>query len=205
VTFLSTLLIFVVALLVIIGWLLSVPLEIQIDIDSLSVKKARMRLYWLYGLVAFSPKGGKPGWSTERASPAKKEKNPPRPKQRQGGRFMLAMVNSKGFTGRMIKLAIDCLRVIDFRDSRLYCRFGLGNPADTGQCLGMITPLFILLHQSIIPAARLVPDFNEEVFIIRAGTRIRIIPLRYLFFLLQFLISPELWRGIRAGMEARKV
>jgi hypothetical protein len=116
---------------------------------------------------------------------------------------MLAMLRSDGFVRRIVKLVTDCLRVIDFREPRLYCRFGLDSPADTGQCLGVVAPLFILLRQRLIPTAHLEPDFNEAVLIIQAGSRIRFVPLHYLLILLQFLFSPELWRGIRSGIKAR--
>lgn len=199
----SALLLVLVVILGVIAWLLSVPLELKIEIDTLSTQKARFRLYWFYGLLTFSSEGPKPGPATAQLRPSAKKQKVPRAKPRQNGRFMLAMLKSDGFVRRIAKLLTDCLRIIDFREPRLYCRFGLDSPADTGQCLGVVAPLFILLRQRLIPTAHLEPDFNEAVLIIQAGSRIRVVPLHYVLILLQFLFSPELWRGIRSAIKAR--
>lgn len=199
-----TLLFILLALLGLVAWLLSIPLELKIDIDTLARQKARIRLTWLYGWVTFSPQATKPGPAIVKPRPAKKQQKPHTTKPRQDGQFLLAMLHSDGFLRRIAKLAIDCIRIIDFREPRLYCRFGLGDPADTGRYLGVVAPLFILLQQRLIPTSRLEPDFNEEIFVLQAGTRVRLIPLRYLLLLLQFLLSSELWRGVRLGLKAGK-
>lgn len=199
-----TLLIVLLAVLGLVAGLLSIPLEVKIDIDTLARQKARIRLSWLYGWVTFSPQATRPGPATVKPRPVEKKQKPSVTKPRQDGQFLLAMLQSDGFVRRIVKLVIDCIRVVEFRESRLYCRLGLGDPADTGQCLGLVAPLFVLLQQRLVPTAQLEPEFNEATLILRAGTRLRVIPLRYLLLLLQFFFSVELWRGVRSGLRAGK-
>lgn len=206
-----TLLIVLLVLFGITLWLLSVPLECDIQLETIARQKFRVQFAWMYGIIKYSPTGNvqrRTGKSATKVKKNKKKKTSSHQRNtgdsKKGSRFIGGMLKSEGFIKRVVILIKDCFHVIEFRDSRLFCRFGLNNPADTGQCMGIIGPIFSLLQQGPLPDTRFEPDFEQEIFIIDAGTRIRVVPIRYFSVFLLFFLSPVFWRGIRSGIKESK-
>lgn len=193
--------VFVLALLL---WLTSIPLVFRFEIDTDEAQQGRVIFSWLYGLVVvrkkMAPPAAKSGTHRE-ARPQQRIEQQPRGRS---GKFLLAFLGSEGVVPGVIRWVLDNIRAADVRVPRLYCRFGLDDPADTGRCFGMLSPLIIFLRQQVFSAARIEPDFHGAAFELKACMRVRIIPLRHLWLLLRFIFSAVMWRGLWAGVVAHR-
>lgn len=194
--------IFTLALLL---WLVSIPVEVDLEIDTLAEKKTRLRLFWLYGLVNYTAgKKEKKKRSISNIDIFQKNSRVVKKGAKRSGQFALAMFACEGFSKRLVRMLLDCLCSIKFRRSRFYCQFGLSDPADTGRCFGTITPLLLFLRQGPILNTQIEANYMEQVFFIQGGSRLRIVPFYLLAIFTLFLLSKEFWGGIRAGLKANK-
>lgn len=181
-------------------WLLSVPFELRLKYDNQAGGKPEVNLRWLYGLVRVSPED----MQGKRAKPKKKKTDAAGKKRDKSGfKIGLAVMRSQGMVARIQRFIMDCFRSFKVRDSRFMLRFGLGDPAETGEVLGLMAPLFLWMQYNVLPTSRLIPDFDQRIFHINIQTSITTSPLKFIWLGLGLLFSPVIWRGIRAASKAK--
>lgn len=188
-------------------WLLSVPIEINLSVDTKATHKLQLRSRWLYGLLNFkSSKFEQENKINEEINKTKKLPNLKNQKKKDNNRgaggFILAMIKSEGFLKRVIRFITDCFKSIRFRDTQMNALIGLGDPADTGNAVALLAPIFVWIRLSPIPRATLEVDYYQPIFRFTASTTIRIIPLDFVRLFFFLLFSPTLWRSVKSGIVA---
>ncbi len=202
-----SILIVLILFFLIVIWLLSVPIEINLTIDTNSTNKLQFRTKWLYGLVTFQSSKFKLGEQTNKGIRKTKKTRKYKKKQKPSNngnarRFILAMIKSKGFLKRIIQFISDCIKSIRFRDTQISVLVGLGDPADTGNIVAILAPIFLWLRLGPISNATFEADYYHLIFRFTASAKIRVIPLDYVRLIFCLLISPTLWRSVISGIVA---
>jgi hypothetical protein len=188
---------FVLAVLGLVGvtvWLLSVPLDLKVRVNSEQEKKITLQIAWFYGLLQLQPDAPRKPGSVPPSKPRialRRHSNV----DVQERHFIWAMFRSPGFLSRVLRFMVDVLRAIEFRDNAVFLRLGLLDPADTGQAAGVLGPMLMWL-----PNARFEPDFHNACLVLHADSTVRIVPLRFVKLALIFSFSPEVWRAVRGGI-----
>lgn len=181
-----------VALLVGVVAVLAIPVDIAFTLQREEKLQGRVTIDWLFGLVRI---------------PVRREDNkarptpPPQKARRTRVRRDLhggAMLRSKGFLARLLRLLRRLWGCIHIRRLRLHLLLGLDDPADTGQLWGVIGPLALLIP---VPArAELViqPEFTGAVLQIDGEGAVRILPIEIIATLFAFALSPVTLRALYA-------
>lgn len=104
--------------------------------------------------------------------PAKKR----RKRSRSGRGRAEALLTLPQTLGRMI-------RSIHFEELRINGEFGLGDPAETGQLYGQLTPIIYTTGHAIT----LRPNFDQACLHGRADAQVRVIPIAFLWPIAGFL------------------
>ena len=142
-------------------FILCVPLDAVLNIDTSVRPKFRLRLEWLFGLVSKEVKRGEK--KPEEKKKIAKEK--PKKKRRKDFRTILRILRTKGLLKQLKDLVKDVLGQLKIRELMVNLKLGLDNPADTGflfASIGVMTP-FLGLHSQY--QIRVQPSFeNEAVF-----------------------------------------
>lgn len=178
--------------------LAAVPVEVTFRLERHDGQgKACGTLFWLFGLARVPlGKGG------DRVRAARK-----RIRVRRRGRYraagrLAAILETEGFLARLLGLGHDLLRRIHVRELSLRVRLGLDDPADTGRLWALVGPFAGIL--AMLPVARIAvePQFASAGFDLDMRSRIRVIPLRLVFTVLAFALSPGTLRALRAVRTA---
>lgn len=130
-------------------FVLCVPLDAALNIDTSGRPKSRLRLVWLFGLVSKEVK-------REKKKPEKKRK------RRIGFRTISRILRIKGLLRQVKDLVRDVIGQLKIRELAVNLKLGLDNPADTGfvfASIGAITPLLSLPSQYQL---RVQPSFYDE-------------------------------------------
>jgi len=188
-------------------WLLSVPIDLNITIDTNSMQKLQFRTKWFYGLLTFqSSKFEQEAKKNKRMRKTKKSHNVKKKrrssKNKNAGRFIFAMIKSEGFLKRIIQFIVDCIKLVRFRDTQISLLVGLDDPADTGNIVAILAPIFVWLRLGLIPKTTFEADYYQLIFRFSASTAIRIVPLDYVRLFFCLLFSPTLWRSVKSGIVA---
>jgi len=77
-------------------------------------------------------------------------------------------------------------------------RLGLDDPADTGRLWAVVGPLAAILTLPVHARVAIEPEFACEALEVDGKGCIRIIPIRLLFVVLVFLLSPGTLRTLHA-------
>lgn len=133
----------------------------------------------------------------EKPEPARRDK---RRSNRLGS--ALAMMRAKGFVAACRRFARRALRAVRLRELRAHGRVGLGDPADTGLAIGMLSPMLVLLSVPANSDVRLEPDFERERLEGEVALRLRLWPAVALGAAVLFLVTPATWRGLWAYRNA---
>lgn len=196
------------ALLFIIGLLLvliSIPLDLAIEINRTDRVDGYVRLRWLFGLVRLkfniptedeeeSPSAPSEEPKTGKARKARKRESKTSPAN------VLSALRQAALRKRVMQFIRDLFRATHARDMFLRLRIGLGDPADTGRLWGLVGPA-----TAIVPASenlRLIiePEFMDPVFEFHGRGRFRLIPIQFMALTTAFLLSPpvrQTWRILR--------
>jgi hypothetical protein len=135
-----------------------------------------------------------------REEPEKKKR---RRKKRGKPKHVAAMLRSKGFLQSVVRLIHRLIRAIRFRDLALWLRAGFEDPANTGVLCGFLLPVggfFQALRPSSVDVA---PDFSQETFEFAFAGQVRITPVRLLWPVVIFGLSPSTLRGLIALRTGR--
>ena len=189
-------LITLVALLVGVVAVLAIPVGVTFTVQREDKFQGRVTIDWLFGLVRIPVHR-----EGDEVRPAPSPE--PSPKKARGTRTQRdlhpwAMLRSKGFLSRLIRLLRRLIGCIHIRRLRLQVLLGLDDPADTGQLWGMVGPLALLVP---VPArAELViqPDFTDAVLQIDGEGAVRILPIEVIATLFAFALSPVTLRALYA-------
>ena len=98
----------------------------------------------------------------------------------------------------MLRLVRDLWRAVDRQNLQLHLRIGTGDPAETGQLWALLGPISGMLQNLADGRVRVTPEFVEAVFDFDGSGRLRVIPLRILAIAAGLMLSPPIWRGLRA-------
>ena len=196
--------------------LLAVPVDLRVAVHYADALSVHVAIHWLFGLVRFAPRflrdkePSRPDEPTaEQAPPAPPARTTlePRPRKSPGVSLTeraLAVLRSKGFMQRLLRLQRDLVRQFRTHDFSLYLRLGLDDPAATGQLWGLLGPVTGLLAGCRQGSVTLVPDFSGAVCLADGKGVIRFIPLRVIYILFGFLLAPALWRALWAGFRPNR-
>ena len=169
--------------------LLSVPIDLSFSLERNERFRSRVRIGWLFGLMGKDLGGmgnGNEANQEERPSQEAQKKEPSQDEKpkKQGRRRkrspkpFLAVIRTRGLPGHLLRFARRMLRAIRVRELNLGLQVGLGDPAETGQLLGLVSP--VAARVGAIPGVQISvePDFYEETFRGYCNGSVRIYPIR---------------------------
>jgi hypothetical protein len=182
---------------------LALPVSLEIEVELADRLRGHAHLRWLLGIVHVTLGGNQPRVIAAAASHAEeataapaKAKKPVKRKPARGGRRIIAVLRT-GLMDRLIQLWMDLVHQIHIDRFMLHARYGLDDPADTGQLCGVLVPLHVFATVKRLDV-RLTPDFDQPI---AAGTfsgAISVRPLSVIGLLVAFVSSPPAWRAFRA-------
>ena len=168
------------------------PIDIDVAADRKDKLQLRLRIGWLFGLVAKELDLKEQG---QKARPAG-EKKRRRPRSSLRG---LRIARSPGFLQGLARLIRRTLSGIELRQAALWARAGFDDPADTGRLLAWLFPMSRMVAVESPVRFDFEPDFAGAVLMFRARGGARIVPSKVLGPLLAFALSPATLRAIWAA------
>ena len=166
-------------------FVLCVPLDAALTIDTSGRPKFRLRLVWLFGLVSKEVK-------REKKKPEKKRK------RRIGFRPISRILRIKGLLRQLKDLVRDIIGQLTIRELAVNLKLGLDNPADTGflfASIGSITPFLNLPSQYQL---RVQPSFYDEaVFEGHLHGVLRLWPIKLITPFIRFVFSLAVLRVVK--------
>jgi len=183
----------VIALLLVMA-LLAIPLELRFRLSRHEVIEGDATLVWLFGLL-------KVNLSNAETSLEGDDKKKAAKRNKRGSSFLSLSraLRQKPVRSRLIRFVRDIWHAIKREDFRLFIRLGLGDPADTGMLWAIIGPLSGMLFAAEDADITIEPDFIESAMALESSGKIRLIPLQLLYLIMGLLLSPTIWRGLRAS------
>ena len=186
-------------------FVLVVPVGINFTYNN-QEEKSRTRITWLFGVVSFDLKENKktPNKVSKNSVPKIEIIKPIRNSEKRGSmKPFLAVIKSKGFVKRIIRLIREIVAVAEIE--HLYCSLGLGldDPADTGRVYGMLSPAFSFLYACPRVNFSFIPLFDRAALEAEIDAAIRIVPMKFVWAVLRFTFSVENVRAIFAAVKAR--
>lgn len=180
---------------------LAAPLHLDLRVELAERVRGNARLRWLFGLidVAIGGAARRPGSARRnraRTSPRRRPTNSSAPR-----REVLAAVRTPQFLHRVARLVEGVLDAVRVDHLAVRARFGLGDPADTGQACGILLPLATMASLRHIELD-LVPDFERAVLAGACAGTVSVTPLRVIGVVLLFMCSPPVWRALRVWRGA---
>jgi len=177
---------------------LAIPVHLDVRLELADRLRADLRLRWLFGLVRIALSANRPAM----AEPARLDRPEPpgdravRTRSRRVN--VLAALNTRGLPQRVTRFVRDLLRAIHVHRGAVRARFGLDDPADTGQACGVVLPAAALAAASGADV-QCTPDFERAILAGTAAATVSVVPLRIVFIVLLFACSPPVWRAVRAA------
>lgn len=190
-------------IIVLLGVLLALPVEFALRAslsgpDAPIEKSGRFR--WAFGLVDAPIRSA--GVSQEKKAKRKPREKPAKSAKRISSRFRARhFVLNPAVWERASTLLVRLVRTIHWRVLRFHGRFGLGDPADTGQLWGALGTLIFLLPSRLDVVIQ--PVFLELDLAFDAEAEIRFVPLHVVGVLLLFGLSPATWRVLWPVLKNR--
>ncbi len=168
--------------------LLAIPVDVVFYLEKEEDFKSGTTAKWLFGLVSRDIGG--------------RERKPTKRKGKRSIRPLLAMLRSRGFLRRVLRLLTDVLRRTKVRDLKLDVRVGLDDPADTGLLFAAIGPMAGYLMAFTPMDVEVQPDFEQETLRGFFRSDVRIFPIRLVLPFTLFALSPTTLRALRAMAAA---
>ena len=105
----------------------------------------------------------------------KKAKTAPKPRRKRAPRDLFSR-KSQRVAGATVRLLADILHRVRLETARLEMRFGIGDPAETGQVYGLLAPLIYGTASAPRTHVRIEPVFDRAVLSGRAELDMSLIP-----------------------------
>jgi len=165
---------------------LSIPVDMALELELHDEMRTKVRVGWLFGLV----------WKEVRARkkrPAEEKKKA----KRDIGPF-IAFIRTRGMLRRLLKLVRQVLRRLHVRQLDSDVRLGLDDPGDTGIVYAFSWPALAYLNSLRPVSVRFEPCFAEPLLEFRMHGTMRVYPAQMAGPLLSFAVSPAFLRAIRS-------
>lgn len=175
--------------------LLAIPVDVVFYVEKEEEFKSRTTVKWLFGLVGKDIGGRK-------QKPAREKPAKEKGKKKRSIRPLLAMLRSRGFLRRVLRLFRDMLRRTKVRELKLDVRVGLSDPADTGLLFAAIGPMAGYLTAFTPLDVEVQPDFEQETLRGHFRSDIRILPIQFVLLFILFALSPTTLRALWAMAAA---
>lgn len=181
--------------------LLAIPLSLTYDVSTRTGYRNDVAIGWAFGLLRFRIPTDRPA-----LAPADAEKTKPvddrAKRSSDGGPNGFAAIRQKAFRRRLFRFAGDFWRALHKSDVRLNVRLGLGDPADTGQLWAFVGPIAGMLACAEGASISIVPDFFDATLELDSDGTVRLVPLHIIYLAVALMLSPPVWRGLRAMKRA---
>ena len=158
-----------------------------------------LRLNWVFGLVKLRLP------TSVSETPADTAEVDARPTRRATKRLRrgpkpnpFAALRQRPFRQRVLRLVRDLWHAIDRQNLRLDLRIGTGDPAETGQLWAVLGPVSGMLQNLEDARIRVTPEFVDAALDVDGSGQLRVIPLQILAIAAGLMLSPPIWRGLRA-------
>ena len=177
--------------------LLCIPVDLTFSYERGEGSRSRMRIGWLFGLIAKELGGEKKG----------REKKPKKMQAKKGRRSFpgpLAVFTARGFSERLLLLAKRLVQSVEVRNVDVEVQVGTGDPAEMGLLCGVIRSGLALAPSNFSPNIRIEPNFVEETLEGHARAALRVYPIKLIPPLIAFALSPATFRGVMALRKARQ-
>ena len=140
-------------------FVLCVPFDAALNLDTSVRPRFRLRLVWLFGLIS-KELGRKKKKLEEKKEPPREK---PKKKKKRGSEFgtILKILRSKGLPRQIKNLVKDVFSQLQIRELGMNLKLGLDDPADTGflfALIGATTSLSLPPQYQI----RVQPSFYDE-------------------------------------------
>ena len=203
-----TLFYILISLNVLLIMLLAVPIDIEYEFNNRLEKKSRTRIIWLFGLINVELKESANDFDIEFEKPKKKRlnkiKKKRRSKSKSGIKPILAALKSEGFLRRTLKFLKDIFNIAEIKNLQAKLSFGLGDPADTGQLYGLMSPVFAFLYAVPRVNVSFTPIFDRATLDAEINAALRIVPIRFFRAIFRFIVSKEFFRAIKSAYKVYK-
>ncbi|NNE81464.1 MAG: DUF2953 domain-containing protein [Silicimonas sp.] len=103
---------------------------------------------------------------------------PKKPERKKKARRGFGKMRPKQFAQAAIRLAVDLIGLVRVEAASLELRFGLGDPAETGQIYGQMTPLIYGTSGVSRVDVTVEPLFDQAALTGRAALDLSLVPLR---------------------------
>lgn len=173
-------------------FVLCVPFDAVLNLDTSRKPKFRLRLVWLFGLVSKEP-------DRKKKKPKKKvTKEKPKKKRKVEFRTIFRILRTKGLLRQVRDLVKDVLGQLKIRELEANLRLGTGDPADDGllfAVIGTTTPFLKLPHQYQL---KVQPSFcDEAVFEGNLRGVLRLQPIKLVIPIIRFVFSLAVLRVLK--------
>ena len=188
------------SLAVILILVLSVPLDMAVQVSVPRKPRFRVKLVWLFGLVSKE--------ITRRKKPEEKKKVVKDKRKPGEGRRkfknIFKILRTRGLLKQLKVLLRDILGCLKIRDLTADFRVGLGDPADTGLLFALIGPTTFWLSSSSYHRIRVQPSFADEpTFEGHLSGAVRLRPIQLVIPLLKFVFSLATVRVVKKLVLAK--
>jgi hypothetical protein len=165
---------------------LSVPLDLAMQVSVPGKPRFQVKVVWFFGLVSKKITGRKKPEEKKRV--VKDKEKPEKGKRRFGDIFKI--LRTRGLLRQVKVLLRDLLGCLKIRDLAADFRVGLGHPADTGFLFALIGPTTSWLSNSVHHQIRVQPSFTDEAtFEGHLSGAVRLRPIQLVFPFLRFFFS----------------
>ena len=181
-------------------FVLCVPLDAALNIDTSGRPRLRLRLVWLFGLISKE-------LTREKKKPEEKNevaKKKPKKKRKIGFRTILRILRSKGLLRQVKDLVRGVFGQLKFRELVVNLRLGLSNPAETGLLFSLIGPAIPFLSRASRGHIRVEPSFSDEaVFEGHLHGVLRLQPIKLVKPVSKFVFSLAFLRVVKTLVSSK--
>jgi hypothetical protein len=168
---------------------LSIPVDMALELETTERAGTKMRVGWLFGLF----------WKDIRG----RRKRKPKKRERKDFMSFLSVLRVRGLPEGILKLTRRMLGRFKVGQMDVDIRFGLDDPADTGMMYSVLWPLLVPVNPFGPVSFRLEPAFDEPTFETSLHGRVRVYPIQMVGPVLRFVFSPTGLRAIRTMVVSR--
>ena len=168
---------------------LSIPVDMALDLEAPERAGTKMRVGWLFGLFQKEIRG--------------RRKKKPRKKAKRDMRPFLSMLRVRGLPEGILKLTRRILGRFKVGQMDVDIRLGLDDPADTGMMYSVLWPVLVPVSSCGPVNFRFEPAFDDPTFEASLHGRVRLYPIQMVGPVFSFVFSPTGLRAIKTMAVSR--